>query len=194
MTQKHKTMRTLAILLFLPLCLQAQDWHHGKHRLDNFSLGVAQGFGFYTAGSDGYRGLTGFGASLSYTTEFPVASFVGAGFGISGVTYASSTLKRNVEPWSPNVSISVPLSLRCSFHLLDAFHAKSQGRMDCYAVVGASGGPIFMAAHKVDGGYLYGLVVSPVAGVGFRYWITPGLGLYAECGWGNPVGCLGVTF
>jgi hypothetical protein len=184
-----KTKQCLLILILFSFVElnYAQGWC--QDRVGVYSVGI--GGTSVVALGNGFVGETGGGLSVNISGEYKVQRFVGVGFETGMDAYFSNyyAYYDRLSP-HPYAAVGIPLGIKANIHILEACNLDIARTLDVYAGLNVGAGP---AIYTGPGGGVFGFIQAGPQ-VGIRYWITNGIGVFGELGWGATFGNIGFSF
>ncbi len=203
--KKVKMMLLLTTLGLFSSNVQAQGFGGSGSKYLQLGLGLNQHYSNYSDYDRAYN--TNYGA-FNLQMEFGVHKYVGLGFVVGaeiavrnagyyygGPLYAPAS--------SPYWSVGVPIGFIANFHFLQLIADKAgkdfANKMDVYGGLNIGSGPVFRNVRKkYDGDPYYDSNVGALffigPHVGFRYFPSEKVGVYAEAGYGKSLITGGVVF
>jgi hypothetical protein len=207
--KKVKLMLALAAVVLLAVNSQAQGFGGSGSKYLQLGLGYNQHYSLYSDYDRSYN--TTYGA-FNLQMEFGIHKYIGLGFLVgaevsartAGYYYGGVYAPGYIKPSnSPYWSVGVPIAFIANFHFLQLIADKAgkdfANKIDVYGGLNIGSGPVFRNVRRdYDNDPYYDSRVGALfffgPHVGFRYFPTEKVGLYAEAGYGKSLITGGVMF
>lgn len=206
--KKVKMMLLLATLGLFSSNAGAQGFGGSGSKYLQLGLGLNQHYSSYSDYDRVYN--TNYGA-FNLQMEFGIHKYIGLGFVVgaetavrtAGYYYGGIYAPGYSKPSNPYWSVGVPIGFIANFHFLQLIADKAgknfADKMDVYGGLNIGSGPVFRNVRKKydDDPYYESRVgalffIGPH--VGFRYFPSEKVGVYAEAGYGKSLITGGVIF
>ena len=185
-TSQHIITSVLFLFVFIGQA-RAQGWN--QDRVGVYSAGI--GSTSIIAVGNGLVGETGGGLSVNISGEYKVQRFIGVGFetGVDVFFNHYYIYSDRLYP-HPYAAIGIPIGVKANVHILEAANVPIADVLDVYAGLNVGAGP---ALYTGPGGGAFGFIQAGPQ-IGIRYWITHGVGVFGEFGWGATFANIGFSF
>lgn len=207
--KKVKFMLLLTTMGLFASNAQAQGFGGSGSKYLQLGLGLNQHYSLYSDYDRSYN--TSYGA-FNLQMEFGIHKYIGLGFVVgaevsartAGYYYGGVYAPGYIKPSnSPYWSVGVPIGFIANFHFLQLIADKAgkdfANKIDVYGGLNIGSGPVFRNVRKTyDNDPYYTSEVGALffigPHVGFRYFPSDKVGLYAEAGYGKSLITGGVIF